>query len=315
VTAASAPVTIAALDVGTNSVLMLVARAAMDGTVTPLADLAEVTRLGRGVERTGSLDLESSARTLATLERFIGVARDLGAERIVTAATSALRDARDGAAFIEKLQRSAGVTLQIISGELEAQLNYLAAARDPKTGAEHPLLIVDIGGGSTELIASQPGAPLRVASLQIGSVRLTERLIKHDPPSAQERKQVEEAIEREIAALGWQDFKPRRLVGVAGTVTTICALALGLAQYDSGRVHGAWLERAQVDAVTERLFSLTTAERRRLPTMLAGRADVICAGAVILSRTIARFDQAGVIVSDRGVRWGLLYRELSRLGY
>lgn len=304
---------LAALDVGTNSVLMLVAEVRPDGEVTALADLARVTRLGQGVDRTGVLASEACERTNATIGEFAAAARSLGATEILTAATSALRDAGNGNDFIERVRQSAGVTLTVISGEQEAELNYLAAIRGLGLDPAASLLIVDIGGGSTEFIRNDPPAPLSLASLQIGSVRLTERFIRNDPPSPDERRALCDTIDAGIATLGWKEFRPRELVGVAGTVTTICTLALNLADYDSTIVHGSRLSRAQVEAVIERLFALSTAERRKLPGMMPGREDVICAGSAILVRAMDYFGQDQVIVSDRGVRWGLIYRAAVQL--
>lgn len=301
----------AALDVGTNSVLMLVAEVRPGGEVIAVRDLARVTRLGQGVDQTGALAPEACERTIATIAEFAGIARSLGVSEILTAATSALRDARDGARFIEEVKERTGVTLAVISGEQEAELNYIAAIRGLGLDPGRGLLIVDIGGGSTEFIRNEPPAPLGMQSLRIGSVRLTERIIRHDPPTAGERQVVHDEIDSAIATLGWDGFWPLDLVGVAGTVTTICTLALGLSDYDAAIVHGARLSRAQVAEVVERLFVLTVAERSRLPGMMPGRADVICAGAAILLRAMDYFRQDQVIVSDRGVRWGLIYRELA----
>jgi exopolyphosphatase / guanosine-5'-triphosphate,3'-diphosphate pyrophosphatase len=305
-------VKVAALDVGTNSVLMLVAE--LSGrSLRPLADLVRVTRLGRGVDRSGLIEPESAARTLEAITEFAQRARALGAQKILTAATAALRDARNGAAFIEQVRQRAGVTLEIISGQAEAQLNFLAATHGLGIDPGETMLIVDIGGGSTELIRCESGAEPAMVSLQIGSVRLTERFIRHDPPAPAEQAQIYDAVRGQLGRLGWGNFHPARLVGVAGTVTTVCAMALGLNTYDHSVVHGHRLSGAEVTAVTRRLFSLTVAQRKALPGMIEGRADVICAGAAILD-CITRFFGAGsVIVSDQGVRWGLVYRELERV--
>ncbi|HLH76219.1 MAG TPA: Ppx/GppA phosphatase family protein [Candidatus Binataceae bacterium] len=302
---------LAALDVGTNTVLMLVVQADPNDTIVPLADLARITRLGAGVERTGALDSDAAARTLDTIAEFVEQARALGARRFLTAATSALREARDGAQFIARVRARCAVELNVISGEEEAALNYQAALDGLHLSPQAPLLIIDIGGGSTEFIASQPGQPLRLASLPIGSVRLTERLVRHDPPTEEERQALIAAVDSQLATLGWPKITLPTTVGVAGTVTTIAALALGLTSYDGARVHGAVLSRAQIQTTVARLLSLTTEQRRQLPTMVEGRADVICAGGLILERALAWFAQDELVASDQGVRWGLVYRDLS----
>ena len=301
--------TLAALDVGSNTVLMLVAELSA-GTVRPLADFMKITRLGRGVDRTGMLDPGAMALTLDAIVEFVEKARALGARKILTAGTAAMRDAHNGSEFIDQVRRRAGVDLQIISGETEAQLNYLAAIRGLKIDPAQAMLIVDIGGGSTELIRCEAGAQPAMVSLQIGSVRLTERLVGHDPPAKEERAEIYDTVGKHLAALGWDKFRPASLVGVAGTVTTIAAVAKGLGTQDHSTLHGLRLPIQQVADTAVRLFKLTVEERRQLPSMIQGRADVICAGAAILD-CIARFFRAeNVIVSDQGVRWGLVYREL-----
>lgn len=300
---------VAALDVGSNTVLMLVAELSAAG-VRPLDDMLKITRLGRGVDRTGLLDPGAASLTLDAIAGFTEKARALGAQKILTAATAALRDARNGAEFIEQVRRRAGVTLEIISGQTEAQLNFLAATHGLKMDPAQPMLIVDIGGGSTELVRCEAGAARAMISLQIGSVRLTERFVRHDPPTAAEQAQIYDAVKEQLAPLGWGDFHPASLVGVAGTVTTVCAVAMGLESTGHSIVHGQRLSQAQVGETARRFFSLITAQRKQLPGMIEGRADVIPAGAAILDGVVQFFNAPSVIVSDQGVRWGLVYREL-----
>jgi len=305
---------IAALDVGTSTVLMLVAERTDDGQVRCLADFSRITRLGRGVDRTGHLDPDSAARTLEAIVEFTQQARALGAEKIVTAATSALRDASDGAAFIASVAQRAGVGLDVVSGEIEAHLSWLAVVNGLHIDRTRRLLIVDIGGGSTELIRAEPGGDLTksnlmMASLQIGSVRLTERIVHHDPPAAAETAELRQAIDSALDGLGW-DLRTDILVGIAGTVTTVCAVALGSHTYDPAVVHGYRLTRREVEDTLARFGSLPLAERKKLPGVPEGRADVIFAGTMILSRVMERARADSVMVSDHGVRWGLVWREL-----
>jgi exopolyphosphatase/guanosine-5'-triphosphate,3'-diphosphate pyrophosphatase len=300
---------LAALDVGTNTVLMLVVECADGTNPKRLKELTRITRLGRGVECTGHLDPECAARTLEAISEFAAQARALGAERIVTAATSALRDARDGEAFIAQVRAATGVQLEVISGETEAYLSYLASARGLRLDPAADLLIIDIGGGSTELIAARAGVPLKLVSLEMGSVRLTERIIKHDPPTPSENRELEQTADAILRALNWR-FRPEVAVGIAGTVTTLAAVALGLDHYDHEAVHGARLERRRVVEVLEWLRALNLEQRKALPGMMEGRADVIIAGVTILERILAHFGVDRLIVSDQGVRWGLVWREL-----
>lgn len=304
---------IAALDVGSNTVLMLVVEAAAQAGVRTLLDVARITRLGRGVDQSGMLDAEAARRTLDTIVEFVAEARALGAETVAAVATSALRDARDGGEFAERVRNRAGIDLDVISGATEAELSHLAVVRGLHLDPAGRILIADIGGGSTELIYAEPGRKLAAVSLQAGSVRLTERIIRHDPPTAEERAALGAEVDAALAGLGW-NCRPETLVGIAGTVTTVCAVALEMETYDHARVHGRVLSRAEVSRTLERFGELPLAERKRLKGLAEGRADVIFAGAMILNRIMERFGAERVVVSDQGVRWGLLWREIDRLG-
>ncbi|HTR60918.1 MAG TPA: hypothetical protein VMH37_04385, partial [Candidatus Binataceae bacterium] len=210
---------IATFDIGSNTVLMLAAEVDDRRQPRVLAELMRITRMGRGVDKNKRLDPDSAAMTLAALEEFAGKARALGAERMVAAATAALRDAADGPEFIARVKERAGLTLQIIPGAEEAALSHLAVVRGLNIDPASPLLIVDIGGGSTELIRAEPGKDLAMVSLQIGSVRLTERCVRSDPPSDSDAASVAATVDSALDQLGW-NYRPARLVGIAGTVTT-----------------------------------------------------------------------------------------------
>jgi exopolyphosphatase / guanosine-5'-triphosphate,3'-diphosphate pyrophosphatase len=307
-----------ALDVGTNTVLMLVAETTPEGGARRVIDLARITRLGRGVDQAHKLDPAAALRTLDTIAEFADQARAAGAERIVAAGTATLRDASDGETFIRRVRERSGIDLEIISGETEASLSYLAVMRGLNLDPARRLLVIDIGGGSTEFIradpASRPGLAepahrLQMASLQIGSVRLTERIVHHDPPGAREAADLRLAIDAELERLGW-NLETDVLVGIAGTVTTVCAIALEMETYDADRVHGYRLSRAEVERVIGLLGSMPIAERRRIKGLDPARADVIFAGAAILERVMSESDSDTVVVSDQGVRWGLVWREL-----
>ena len=303
---------LAALDVGSNTVLMLVAERDAAGAVRAVADFARITRLGRGVDANGRLDAQSAAQTLDAVVEFAQKARDLGAEKIVGVATAALRDAQDGAGFLAQVKARAGLDLEIITGATEAQLSYLAVAKGLELDPAAKLLIVDIGGGSTELIRAEPGRKLEFVSLQLGSVRLTERFVRNDPPTAREAAELRLIVDEALQQLGWE-FTPDMMVGIAGTVTTVCAVALGLATYDPAIVHGYRLSHDDVIGTIAKFGALPLAERKQLPGLQAGRADVIFAGAAILERIMSHFHLSEVVVSDQGVRWGLLWRTIEQL--
>ena len=299
---------IGALDVGTNTVLMLVAETTPDGGARRVLDLARITRLGQGVDHNHRLDPQAALRTLDTIAEFVAQARSAGAEKIVAVGTATVRDAADGEDFIRRVRERAGVELEIVSGETEAWLSYLAVTRGLRLDPAQRLLIIDIGGGSTEFIRAEPGAKLQVASLQIGSVRLTERIIHHDPPTTREAADLRLAIDAELTGLGWK-LETDLLVGIAGTVTTVCAVALEMETYDPDRVHGYRLLRTDVERVLRLFGSMPLEERRKLKGLDPARADVIFAGTAILERVMSEAGVDSVTVSDQGVRWGLVWRE------
>lgn len=294
----------ATIDVGTNSVLLLVADRLADGRFQAVRERAEITRLGRGVDQTRRLSPEGMEATLQVLAAFAREARELGAQGLAVSATSAARDAENGAEFLAAAQDRAGVTVEIISGELEAQLSFTSAWAD--FGQQAPLVVLDIGGGSTEFILGSPEGQVSFRhSFDVGSVRLTERLIRADPPSAEERGRVEQHLRETFRGL--PPCPPgAELVGVAGTVTSLYTLRHGIEPYDSARVHGGVLGRAELEALVERLCSLPLAGRRTLRGLEPKRADVIPAGGLILLEAVRALGLEQLRVSDRGLRWGLL---------
>jgi exopolyphosphatase / guanosine-5'-triphosphate,3'-diphosphate pyrophosphatase len=302
---------LAAVDIGTNSVLLLVAERGADGKLRAVADEAEITRLGRGVDRTGLLSPEGMSATLAVLERYVQQARAAAAQDIVVTATSAARDARNGAEFLQAARTRTGVEVRVISGEEEAGLSYRAATDDFASEAGgRPLLVIDVGGGSTEFVLGKGRAVSFARSLDIGSVRLTERCIHSDPPLPVEQAAVRRAVEEALQTL--PPFPSEVLVvGVAGTVTNLFSVAHGIEPYDPVRVHGGWLSVEEVAAVRARLCAIPVEERRRLPGIQPKRADVLPTGALLFESALVHLGVSGTRVSDRGIRWGIL---LERMG-
>ncbi|HET8734635.1 MAG TPA: Ppx/GppA family phosphatase [Anaeromyxobacteraceae bacterium] len=300
---------VAVVDVGTNTVLLTVAER-RGGSFVPVVERAEITRLGRGVDRTGVLDAETLAATVEVVARYAAEARALGASRIAAVATSAARDARNGAAFFEACRARAGVAPEIIPGGEEARLVHLSAWGD--FGAEGArLAVLDVGGGSSEVTWGAGPVPEGRRSFQMGAVRLTERVAPADPPSPADRARLEEGARGALAELAdiraSGAFAGARLVAVAGTVTTLAAVEQALPAYDALRVHGAALGRRALGALVERLAALPTAGRAALPGMEPKRADVILAGAVLVAAAMDLCGFDTLTVSDRGVRWGLLH--------
>ena len=303
---------VAAVDCGTNTVKLLVADVdPAAGTQDSLVREMRIVRLGQDVDRTGRLADGALARLFDAVEEYAAIvtAHDVDALRFV--ATSAVRDAGNVDDFLRGIRARLGVDPEVVSGDEEAALSYDGATR-ALADVPFPVAVLDIGGGSTELILGD--APARVTaarSLDIGSVRLTERLLPSDPPSAAEvaaaTRVVDEALDT-LPPYGVHVGDARTLVGTAGTVTTVAAVLLGLDHYDRDRVHHASFSTEQVHELTARLLSSTVAERELLhvPT---GRSDVIGAGALILDRVLRRSGAERLLVSDSdildGIAWSL----------
>jgi exopolyphosphatase / guanosine-5'-triphosphate,3'-diphosphate pyrophosphatase len=295
----------AAVDVGTNTVLLLVAQKTTAG-FTPVIERGEITRLGRGVDATKHLAPDSMARTLDAVTRFVAEARALGAEGLVVTATSAARDAENGAEFLAAARQRTGVEVEILSGDTEARFSYLAVATDFAVEAgPRTLVAIDIGGGSTEFIFGEGPTVNFHTSINVGSVRLTERCIHSDPPAAEDLARVSAELGRALLTVP-RPGPAALVVGVAGTVTSLYAVTHGIEPYDAARVHRSWLTRDEVAGTRARLAALPLAERRRLPGLQPERADVIVAGALVLERALEHLGAAGCRVSDRGLRWGVL---------
>ena len=293
----------ATIDIGTNSVLLLVADSE-GGALRPVLERATVTRLGEGVDRNRRLLDAACERTLACLSDYAGELRRLGVTSLDAVGTSAMRDAEGGQEFVARAAAILGVTPRVIDGSEEARLTFGGALSGlPPTGA---VTVFDIGGGSTEIIVgnASPREIREAVSLNIGSVRLFERHVRSDPPSARELQ----SVQRDIALALADAPKPEpkaTLVGVAGTVTQLAALELELTTYDSTRVHGHTLTRNAVERLAQQLASLSLAERRALPGMEPARADVLVVGSAIALAVLQWSGAAELVVSDRGVRWGL----------
>ncbi len=303
----------AAIDIGTNTVLLLVAERGQDGKFATIAERAEITRLGRGVDESQLLSAQAMEETLRVLTEFADEARRLGAREIAVSATSAARDAKNGEEFLSAARRRAGVQPEVISGDREAQLTFKAVFHDfGRDDPKRPLLVIDIGGGSTELVYGDPDGSARIAfrrSIDVGSVRLTERYIHADPIAGSERdallNELRTALDLPRPLAGF------RLVGVAGTVTTLYAIQHHIEPYDAAQVHGGKLWMRELRELSSRLCAMPLAERRRVPGLDPKRADVICAGSLILQTAMELLGADECVVSDRGLRWGLL---LERFG-
>jgi exopolyphosphatase/guanosine-5'-triphosphate,3'-diphosphate pyrophosphatase len=302
------PERLATIDIGTNTTLLLVAEA-RDAEIRVLDERAEITRLGRGIGTDGGLGRQGIERTLSVLTEYAAVAAKHGAT-LHAIGTEGLRRANNAQDFLVPAAAILGREVEVIDGDREAALTFLAASRSFPELAAGAAVVVDIGGGSTEIIVAQGGRIDFRRSLPIGSVRLTERHIAHDPPSSQEFLAVESDIARMLDPVPFPS-PPLRLIGTAGTVTTLAAMSLGLVSYDPQLVHGHRLTMAALDEQIARLHDSTQAARERMAGLDPKRADVVLAGACILRHIATAARAPEILVSDRGIRWGLLYEKIA----
>ncbi|MBI1376537.1 MAG: exopolyphosphatase [Frankiales bacterium] len=299
---------VAAIDCGTNSLRLLVADVDA-GTLTDRHRQMEIVRLGQDVDRTGRFAPEALARTFAVCDRYGELVRELGAERVRFVATSASRDVQNRDEFVAGVLARIGVEPEVVSGDQEAHLSFTGATRGLQ-GAQPPYLVVDIGGGSTEFVLGE-AEPLAARSVDIGCVRLTERHFHSDPPSADEVAALLADVDAAIshAAQTVPMDQAHTLVGLAGSVTTMTAVALGLEEYDASRVHGTRLSAAEVADVSDRLLAMGHDERAAIRVIHPGRVDVLNAGVLVLRRIMERTGLAEVLVSEHdildGIAWSL----------
>lgn len=315
---------VATIDIGTNTVLLLVAEVGEDGSLVAVEERATITRLGEGVDQTRALSPAAVERTNACLSTYAEAIRAAGAERVAVVGTSAMRDASGGDAVRAHVRGALGVEARVISGDEEARLTFAGAVSGLGLPAGE-IAVFDIGGGSTEVVEGRVdgrGAPERISfahSFDIGSVRLTERHVKTDPPSPAELDALRHAADQELAQLaplpgresgrdgeaGREGEGARQVVGIAGTMTTLAAVSLAMATYDGAAVHGHVMLRREIDRVVRELAAKPLLERRAVCGLEPKRADVIVAGGIIALALLERLGVERVRISDRGVRWGL----------
>jgi exopolyphosphatase/guanosine-5'-triphosphate,3'-diphosphate pyrophosphatase len=305
---------LATIDLGSNTVRLLVAELSAGEPGWRVVEAGQrVTRLGEGLARSGRLQPAAAERTTRVVAEYVERARAAGAVEVAIVATSAVREAANRDEFVAALERAAGARVRVISGEDEAALTLdgvlggLAAA--PAPGAT--TLVFDIGGGSTEYILARDGAAVASVSLRLGVVDLAERYPFPDPVDWPRYHLMHAEIAGRLAAevpAGVRATPPGRLVGTAGTATTLAALDLGLAAYDPARVQGHVLPRAAVERQLARLAALTVRERAALPCLEPGRADLVLAGTAIVLATLDLTGSAEMVVSDWGLREGILVR-------
>jgi exopolyphosphatase/guanosine-5'-triphosphate,3'-diphosphate pyrophosphatase len=312
---------VGAVDCGTNSIRLLVADVDDTGRLTDVVRRMEVVRLGAGVDRTGAIDPEAMARTLAMARQYAGQCRELGAETVRFVATSASRDASNAGEFVAGVREAFadfGTAPEVVTGDEEATLSFRGATGGLRArGIPGPYLVVDLGGGSTEWVRGEETVE-SACSMDIGSVRLTERHLHSDPPQADEVaaavRDIDAALDRAAEVVDLTGIGS--LVGLAGSVTTITAHALGLQEYDPGRIHLAELSPGEVLAACEDLLHRTREQRAVLGFMHPGRVDVIGAGALVWHQVVQRLAGLGVgrvVTSEHDILDGIAASAAERL--
>lgn len=292
----------AAIDVGSNSLLLTV----VDDAGKVLVDRACVVGLGRGLGDSGSFAKDRMEAADEVLADFARVALEHGVQagEVRAVATSGARRAMNAQTWLQRVKRHTGLDIRIISGDEEARLAWIGARRDLELG-DDTLLVVDLGGGSTELVLGQRDKIFGRASLEIGSVRLTEQYLGLGVPDSSGLARLRNHVDTQVATIRLEPG-PKTVIGTAGSVTTLAAMALGLDRYDPARVHDSRLDREHLAAFTDKLLPMTPDERRAWCVVSPERADYLLAGATILDRVLLAARRPFMVVSDRGLRFGLL---------
>lgn len=299
---------VATVDIGTNTVLLLVAERGADGLLRAVEERATITRLGQGVDRSRRLAPDAIARTRACLEEYGRLVGDHRVTKIAVVGTSAMRDAAGGDELRDLVRATFGVDLSVVSGLTEGRLTFQGAVSGLSLDAGNEVAVFDIGGGSTEVVigrAERDATALSyVESFDVGSVRLTERHVTHDPPTPDELSTLVRAS-REAFARVPRVPTSTAPVGIAGTMTTLAAVSLGLAPYDGVRVHGRVMPVNELRRLVDDLGAMNLESRRDVLGMEPKRADVIVAGGCVALALLDHWGAHAVVISDRGVRWGL----------
>lgn len=299
-------------DVGTNTILCLIAEMRDTGRFRIIDDLHEIARLGQGVDRAGVISAEGEERARAVLQRYLEECRNLGVEEFHAVGTSAMRDAANSADVRQRWREQLGLDVQVISGAREAGYSFLAVQKGlALLGRE--LLVIDIGGGSTEFIHGNDSGVVEALSLDVGSVRLTERFLRSDPARSAESAALFAAIDDQLAPLKRWQTQRLTLVGIAATFTTLVAIEKKLSRYSHNEVHGSVLTLDAVRRQRKIFETMTIAERQQIVGLDPKRADVIYAGACLIERIMMTLNDIEAIVSDQGVRYGLLHERLAQI--
>ena len=299
---------VASIDIGTNTILLLIAKVE-EGKVNPLFEIETVARLGEGVQKNGILLKEAMDRSLQTLAQYLKWCQELEVQKVFTAGTSALREAKNSEDFLNLVKEKLDLPIEVISGEEEAQLSFLAVAKDLGKVKE-PILVVDVGGGSTEFILGKGDQISQWISLPLGSVRFTEEFLRSDPVQEEEWEKMERKIQGYLVNIPHSQ-EPISMVAVGGTATTLASVEQGLEDFIAEKIHHFVLGKEALKNQLLLYRSKTIDERRKISGLPIARADVILAGGAILYLAMEELKCPSVLISCHGVRYGLLYKKLN----
>jgi len=298
---------VASIDIGTNTILLLIAEIE-GGKLKSLFEMETIARLGEGVQKNGILSQEAMKRGLQTLTQYLEQCQTTGAQKIFAVGTSALREAKNSGNFLKTIEEKLNLSIEIISGEEEAHLSFLAVARDLKE-LKKSILVLDVGGGSTEFILGKGDQIIQWESLPLGSVRFTEQFLLSDPIQGGEWEKMEREIRESLGRVPYPQ-EPFSMVAVGGTATTLASVEQGLEEFISEKIHHFVLTKEALNNQLHLYRSKTIDERRKIPGLPPARADVILAGGAILYMAMEKLKSPTVLISCHGIRYGLLYQKL-----
>lgn len=299
---------VASIDIGTNTILLLIAELE-EGKLKPLFDMETIVRLGEGVQKNGVLSEKAMERGFQTLTRYLKKCQTMGVQEIFAIGTSAMREARNSEVFLRMSKEKLGLPIEIISGEKEAEISFLAVVKDFRE-TEKMILVVDVGGGSTEFIAGRGERIAQWKSLPLGSVRFTEQFLVSDPVQEKEWEKMEEEVRKWLAKIP-PSREPVTMVAVGGTATTLASVDQGLKEFIPEKIHHFALEKEALKNQLLLYRSKTIEERKKIPGLAPARADVMLAGGAILYLAMEKFHCSSVLISCHGIRYGLLYKKLN----
>jgi len=302
------PKRVASIDIGTNTILLLISEVKR-GKIHPLFEMETVVRLGEGVQKNKMLLKEAMERGLQTLAQYLKRCQAMEVQKIFAAGTNALREAKNSEDFLKGAKEKLNLSIEVISGEEEAQLSFLAVANDLKE-VKKPVLVVDVGGGSTEFILGKGDQISHWISLPLGSVRFTEEFLCSDPIQEEEWEKMERKIQGHLVNIP-HSKEPPSMVAVGGTATTLASVEMGLEEFIAEKIHHFILKKGELGKQLLRYRSKTIEERKKIPGLPVARADVILAGGTILYLAMEELKCSSVLISCHGVRYGLLYKKLN----